>query len=137
MSSRAADRLGASTSFDAMARRPRSDRGRLIAEVTGDDDRDGSPGSAPLSDIAPLPFNPRKRARGIAEAADSLLQHGQLQSTKVVSRAAFLAICPEYEETIGAARWVIIDGGRRYAAAQQAGLDSLDITVDNFIDTSK
>ncbi|MCD2191377.1 ParB/RepB/Spo0J family partition protein [Actinomycetospora soli] len=90
-----------------------------------------APTSAPLPDLSHNPHNPRDgydddATRELAASMESL---GQLQPATVVSRDVFLAHYPDDTEQIGVARWVVIMGNRRLAAAHLAGLDQLAITV--------
>jgi ParB family chromosome partitioning protein len=73
--------------------------------------------TVPLEDVAPNPLNKRVITNAIAtDMADSLAEHGQLASSVVVTRKAFLTIFPEHEETIGSkAKYVQITGGCRLA----------------------
>jgi ParB family transcriptional regulator, chromosome partitioning protein len=89
------------------------------------------PTSAPLPDLANNPHNPREgyddeATRELAASMESL---GQLQPATVVSRDVFLAHYPDDADRIGIARWVVIMGNRRLAAAHLAGLEQLAITV--------
>lgn len=90
-----------------------------------------APTTAPLPDVAHNPHNPREGYNDDAtrELAASMESLGQLQPATVVSRDVFLAHYPDDGERIGVARWVVIMGNRRLAAAHLAGLDELAITV--------
>ncbi|MFD8363454.1 ParB/RepB/Spo0J family partition protein [Streptomyces hygroscopicus] len=77
------------------------------------------------------PYNPREELTRIEETAESLKVKGQLQPLSVVRRHAFLEIYPEHREVIGQAKYVVIDGNRRLAAARKAGLTSLRIDVND------
>ena len=71
---------------------------------------------APISNIVDGPFNSRTRytEASIAEIAESLRQHGQMQP------------CPAYIEN---GRVVLIFGGRRRRGAVAAGLSTLDVVL--------
>lgn len=101
---------------------------------------DNTPRSIRIDHVAPNPLNTRdvtaNRAK-ISEIADSMREHGQLQPCPVVTRDAFLAIFPEYEEGIGTATHVQVMGARRRAGAIEAGLPTLDITVKNNLASSR
>jgi ParB family transcriptional regulator, chromosome partitioning protein len=73
--------------------------------------------TVPLEDVAPNPRNKRVITDELAaEMADSLAEHGQLSSSLVVTRKAFLAIFPDDEEQIGPkAKYVQVTGGCRHA----------------------
>lgn len=93
---------------------------------------DPAPRSARLEQISANPMNTRDlhiNPEKITSIADSMRLHGQLQPCAVVTREAFLAIFPEHLTAIGRAEYVQVTGGRRRAAALQANLPTLDITV--------
>lgn len=96
--------------------------------------------SARLDQVAANPLNTRdvhaNRSK-IAEIAESMRTHGQLQPCAVVTRSAFLAIFPQHEGAIGSASFVQVTGGRRRAAAEVADLQTLDITVKNGLAESR
>ena len=86
-----------------------------------------TPTSAPLSELAPNPRNPRD---DLGDLSDLISITGtQLQPALVVTRAAYLGLYPEDDTTIGHARWVVINGCRRLAAAINFGRPTLDIVV--------
>lgn len=138
----------AAESAPAVVKPPARDPGAVLAEVK----------VAKLGDIAPNPLNPRtdldaavaaaaealadKRdpadmeetdpARPMAELITSMKARGQLQSVVVMLATDFrkLFAGTEYVKAIPRGRdFVIIGGGRRYAAAKPAGLTELNITV--------
>lgn len=91
-----------------------------------------TPRTAPLDQLAPNPANPRDTDLDVAELADSFAEIGQLQPAAVVSRAVFLAVYPEYADEIPVeARWVVVNGNRRLAAARKAGFAELKIDVSD------
>lgn len=73
----------------------------------------------------------------ITSIADSLRVHGQLQPCTVVSRAAFLHIFPEHESVVGEKPFVQVTGARRRAAAIEADLPTLDVTIKNNLAESR
>jgi ParB family chromosome partitioning protein len=90
--------------------------------------------SVRIDHIATNPLNTRDVhawPEKITELATSLREHGQIQPCAVVSRTAFLGIYPEYERAIGDATYVQVTGARRRAAALEAGLDSLEVSIKN------
>lgn len=89
------------------------------------------PASVELKLLAHNPFNPRDELTEIEETAESLKKKGQIQPVAVVRRAAFLAVHPGVEEKIGEADYVVIDGNRRLAAADMAGMAELRIDVND------
>ncbi|MCD9904768.1 ParB/RepB/Spo0J family partition protein [Streptomyces sp. MT29] len=89
------------------------------------------PAAVALKELAHNPSNPRAELTDIEETAASLKEKGQLQPVAVVRRAAFLAVHPGFEEGLGNADYVVIDGNRRLAAAAVAGLTELRIDVND------
>ncbi|MEE6140655.1 ParB N-terminal domain-containing protein [Mycobacterium sp. 050128] len=80
--------------------------------------------SVPLRDLIANPHNPRDSVGDLAELA-SIVEF-QLQPVVVVTRAAFQNIYPEVKLS---ARWVVIIGNRRLAAAHKFGRPELDVVV--------
>jgi ParB family transcriptional regulator, chromosome partitioning protein len=80
--------------------------------------------SVPLRDLIGNPHNPRDSVGDLSELA-SIVEF-QLQPVVAVSRQAFLNLYPDATVT---ARWVVILGNRRLAAAQKFGRTTLDIVV--------
>jgi ParB family chromosome partitioning protein len=80
--------------------------------------------SAPLKDLISNPYNPRDSLGDLEELA-SIVEF-QLQPVVVVTRAAFQHIYPDAEIS---ARWVVVLGNRRLAAAHKFGRPELDIVV--------
>lgn len=89
------------------------------------------PAAVELRHLAHNPFNPREELTDVGETAASLKERGQLQPVAVVRRAAFLAVHPDQEAQIGLAEYVVVDGNRRLAAANVAGLAELRIDVND------
>lgn len=90
----------------------------------------------PLRAVAPNPINPRT-ADGDLSDLESMRSIGQLQPCAVVTRAAFLAIYPEYAEQLGSADYVVVAGSRRRLAAEKFGLAMLDIVVQDVLATDR
>ena len=88
----------------------------------------GPPRSAPLADLVPNPRNPRDDVGTLDDLAS--IADMQLQPAVVVTRAAYLELYPE--DPIDA-KFVVINGCRRLAAASKYGLKSLDIVVNDAI----
>ncbi|MDH6107791.1 ParB family chromosome partitioning protein [Kitasatospora sp. MAP12-15] len=137
MSSRSkAALLGGSSTFDAVAPQPVSARGRALAALDGrpvdaETALAAATGRARLDQLAHNPFNPRETLTEIKEMADSLEARGIIQPVTVVTRSAFLNAHPKQEGRIGAADYVVLDGNRRLAGANLAGLDDLPIHIDD------
>lgn len=86
--------------------------------------RTGQSRSVPLRDLVPNPHNPRDSVGDLEELAS--IAEFQLQPVVVVSRAAFRNIYPDANPP---ARWVVIIGNRRLAAAHKFGRPELDVVV--------
>ncbi|MDV7246260.1 MULTISPECIES: ParB/RepB/Spo0J family partition protein [Rhodococcus] len=87
----------------------------------------GTPTNVPLSELAPNPRNPRDDLGDLSDLVS--ITGTQLQPALVVTRDAYLRLYPEDESKIGLARWVVINGCRRLAAAENFGRPNLDIVV--------
>jgi ParB family chromosome partitioning protein len=121
---KASERLGAAASFGQL-----SERRQLINQAAGRSSISSS--SVELEDLTHNPFNPRLALDELEETAASLQEKGQLTALTVVTRVAFLNAHPGHEEEIGEARWIVLDGNRRLAAARRAGLSDLRIDVND------
>jgi ParB family chromosome partitioning protein len=86
--------------------------------------RSGLSRSVPLRDLVANPYNPRDSIGDLEELA-SIVEF-QLQPIVVVTRGAFHNI---YPEAAISARWVVIIGNRRLAAAQKFGRPELDVVI--------
>jgi ParB family chromosome partitioning protein len=84
--------------------------------------------SAPLSDMTANPRNPREDLGDLSTLAS--IADLQLQPVTVVTRDAYLALYPDDEITT---RYVVINGCRRLAAAQEFGRPELDISVNDAV----
>jgi ParB family chromosome partitioning protein len=87
----------------------------------------GTPTNVPLSELAPNPRNPRDDLGDLSDLVS--ITGTQLQPALVVTRDAYLRLYPKDETTIGLARWVVINGCRRLAAAENFGRPNLDTVV--------
>lgn len=121
-----ADKLGRSASFGA-AGRATSARRQLISQATGEAPAD--PSRVPLTQLVGNPENPRESLGDLSELAHSLREHGLLQPLHVIPRRAYLQVHPEHEAAVGEAVFVVVNGNRRLAAAQQAGLETVAVHV--------
>jgi ParB family chromosome partitioning protein len=86
--------------------------------------RSGMSRSVPLRDLVGNPHNPRDSVGDLNELA-SLVEF-QLQPVVAVTRAAFEKL---YPDTAVSARWVVIIGNRRLAAAHKFGRPELDVVI--------
>ena len=83
--------------------------------------------TAKLEDLVTNPRNPRDDLGDLEDLAT--IVDNQLQPVLVVTRAAYLRIYPEDQSAVAEARWVVINGCRRFAAAEKFGRPELDIVV--------
>lgn len=126
----AADRVGSSSSFGRAAL-ARSTRGQLIATVTGEA-QDETVTALSLDRISPNPDNPRDTLGDVEGLASSLAEIGLVQAITVATVEAYLKERPGREDELTAgAEYVVIDGHRRLAAAREAGIESVRITVND------
>ncbi|MFD3700075.1 ParB/RepB/Spo0J family partition protein [Streptomyces sp. NPDC058646] len=132
-----ADMLGESATFDAVAQ-PISSRAAAFARFANPEASAAAStsevpesGRLPLLALAHNPYNPREELKEVEELADSLAARGVIQPLTVVTRAAFLLAHPGHEEALADAQYVVVDGNRRLAAANQAGLDDVPVHVDD------
>ncbi len=95
---------------------------------------------APTSAIAPHPFNdpvrsaPQPDSARWTELVNSVRAAGVQVPILLVSRAAFVRARPSLEGQIGPeARYVIIYGHRRRAAAATVGLDTIPAVIDDAV----
>ncbi|WP_455753846.1 ParB/RepB/Spo0J family partition protein [Streptomyces lavendulae] len=126
----AADRVGSSSSFGRAAL-ARSTRGQLIAAATGEP-QDETVTALSLDRISPNPDNPRDTLGDVEGLASSLAEIGLVQAITVATVEAYLKERPGREDELTAgAEYVVIDGHRRLAAAREAGIESVRITVND------
>lgn len=132
-----ADKLGVSTSFARAQPVGVSSRRAAIAEATGAPTSGVVPPSeVPIEALAHNPFNLREDLTELEELAASLVVRGQLQPLAVATRMAFMEAHPGHTDGLGRAPYVVIDGNRRLAAAQRAGLRTMHIHVNDSLATS-
>ncbi|MFD8145232.1 ParB/RepB/Spo0J family partition protein [Streptomyces sp. NPDC059708] len=136
MSSKA-DKLGVSASFARAQPVGVSSRRAAIAEATGAPTSGVVPPSeVPIEALAHNPFNLREDLTDLDELAQSLTVRGQLQPLAVATRMAFMEAHPGATDGLGRAPYVVIDGNRRLAAAQLAGLKTMHIHVNDALSAS-
>ena len=111
------------TILPTVSGRRQADRPPLKAAAPVDAER-ALPGAmaVPVEQLVPDPDQPRRAMGGdrLAQLAASLKEYGVLQPL-LVREAGYL--------DDGRTRYMIVAGGRRYAAAQQAGLTRLPVVV--------
>lgn len=83
--------------------------------------------NVPLADLAPNPRNPRSTVGDLSDLRT--IADRQLQPGTVVTRARWLGLWPEDSETIGDAKWIVVNGCRRLAASRKYGRKGMDVVV--------
>ncbi|MFT7021426.1 MAG: ParB family chromosome partitioning protein [Rhodococcus sp. (in: high G+C Gram-positive bacteria)] len=81
------------------------------------------------------PRNPRDEIGDLTDLAS--IAEKQLQPGLAISRGAFLKIWPEDESKLGDAKYVVVNGNRRLAAANKYGRDGLDVVLRDSIAPSR
>ncbi|MFJ8746207.1 ParB/RepB/Spo0J family partition protein [Embleya sp. NPDC127516] len=95
--------------------------------------------SLELGRIVPTPLNPRTEFGGtetLRELGESMRRR-QLQPIVVVSRTLYLKLFPEHTDRIGTTTYVIANGERRYRAATQVGLGTIEAVIREGIASSR
>ena len=96
--------------------------GQLLADV-------------PVDQLIANPRNPRDELGDLSDLAT--IVDRQLQPGTVVSRSAWLKLWPEDDDEIGSARYIVVNGNRRLAAAQKYGRAGLDVVLRDNIAVDK
>ncbi|MFF5490322.1 ParB/RepB/Spo0J family partition protein [Streptomyces virginiae] len=133
-----ADMLGDSPTFNAVAQ-PMSSRAASFARFSGQDSPAAEQAAAgqtgtlrvAVGTLAHNPYNPREELKSVDDLADSLTARGVIQPLTVVTRQAFLTAHPGQEDRLGEAAYIVVDGNRRLAASNLAGLDDVPVHVDD------
>ncbi|MEV6682285.1 ParB/RepB/Spo0J family partition protein [Streptomyces erythrochromogenes] len=93
---------------------------------------DATPSELPLEHISANPENPRETLGELEGLAESLREVGQVTAITVATVEAYLKGRPHRQgELETGARFVVVDGHRRLAAAREAGFSSLKVTVND------
>ncbi|MGV9336522.1 ParB/RepB/Spo0J family partition protein [Nocardia sp. NPDC003726] len=95
----------------------------------------GMPTSAPLAQFVANPRNPRDELGDLSDLES--IGEIQLQPALVVTRDAYLSLYPEDREAVAAARWVVVNGCRRLAAARKYGRTELEFVVKDEVATTR
>ncbi|MFI0219862.1 ParB/RepB/Spo0J family partition protein [Streptomyces lydicus] len=138
--SRARDRLAVSSSFSHASQV--SARRQAIAAAT-EAPTAGTEASPrpelPLNLISENPDNPREKVGDVADLVATLKEIGLVQAITVATVEAYLRTRPDRARDLEpGAEYVVIDGHRRYAAAREAGFESIKYTVnDDFVATDE
>lgn len=126
-----AKNLGAGASF-AQAR-PISARRAAIGAATGVPTTGvPEPTELSLNLISQNPDNPREELRDLEGLAESIAETGLVNAVTVASIEAYLEERPHRAADLDeGARYIIVDGHRRLAAARIAGAAKIRVSVDN------
>ncbi|WJJ14638.1 peptide transporter (plasmid) [Prescottella equi] len=89
----------------------------------------------PLDHLVANPRNPRDDVGDLSDL--STIAERQLQPGTAVSRRAWLALWPDDTDSIGAAKYIVVNGNRRLAAAAKFGREGLDVVVRDSIAVSR
>ncbi|MFI2764238.1 ParB/RepB/Spo0J family partition protein [Streptomyces echinatus] len=90
-----------------------------------------------IAELANNPRNAREELEGLEGLAHTYSESGVLQSLAVIPADVFKAAFPENAHEVGDARYVVIGGNRRLAAARLAGLEQLPVLVNQKATTRK
>ncbi|MGD9482846.1 ParB/RepB/Spo0J family partition protein [Streptomyces sp. TRM70308] len=135
MSSKAA-RLGTGASF-AQTRTVSARRQAIEAATKAPTEGAPPPVKLPVEMVSLNPANPRSELGDLTELAGSLRDHGQKQAITIMSRFAYLEANPGMAEGLEkGTRYVAIDGNSRLAAAREAGLSDIKVTLDEDLGSS-
>ncbi|MCX4851423.1 ParB/RepB/Spo0J family partition protein [Streptomyces sp. NBC_00893] len=126
-----AKNLGAGSSF-AQAR-PISARRAAIGAATGVPTAGvPDPTELALNLISQNPDNPREELRDLEGLAESIAEIGLVNAVTVASIEAYLEDRPHRAADLDeGARYIVVDGHRRLAAARLAGAAKIRVSVDN------
>ncbi|MFE3152121.1 MULTISPECIES: ParB/RepB/Spo0J family partition protein [unclassified Streptomyces] len=126
-----AKNLGAGSSF-AQAR-PISARRAAIGAATGVPTAGvPDPTELALNLISQNPDNPREELRDLEGLAESIAEIGLVNAVTVASVEAYLEERPHRAADLDeGARYIVVDGHRRLAAARLAGAAKIRVSVDN------
>ncbi len=129
MTSKAA-RLGAGSSF-AQTQTVSARRQAINSATKAPTEGAPPPVKLPVGLISLNPSNPRSDLGDLSELGASLRDHGQKQAITIMSRFAYLEAHPDHAANVEeGTKYVAIDGNSRLAAAREAGLTEIKVTVD-------
>ncbi|MBS9376343.1 ParB/RepB/Spo0J family partition protein [Rhodococcus sp. B50] len=115
-------RTPAKSASGTPASAPVPGEGQLLADV-------------PVDQLIANPRNPRDELGDLSDLAT--IVDRQLQPGTVVSRSAWLKLWPEDDDDLGQARYIVVNGNRRLAAAQKYGRPGLDVVLRDSIAVDK
>ncbi|MCQ8833796.1 ParB/RepB/Spo0J family partition protein [Streptomyces malaysiensis] len=113
----------------------RAEQGRQRAEA--EQRAAGSGFEVAIEELANNPRNAREQLEGLEGLASTYESVGLLQPVAAIPAEVFKAAFPENADEIGDARFVVIGGNRRLAAARLAGLEKLPVLVNRKATTRK
>ncbi|WP_415954477.1 ParB/RepB/Spo0J family partition protein [Streptomyces sp. KLOTTS4A1] len=125
------ERLGAGASF-GNARPVSARRAAITGATKAPTVGVPQPTELPLHLISANPDNPRESLGELDGLAASLAEIGQIQAITVAALDAYLASRPERAHELDeGATHVVVDGHRRLAAAREAGLATVKVTLND------
>ncbi|GAA4485945.1 hypothetical protein GCM10023094_41510 [Rhodococcus olei] len=89
----------------------------------------------PLAQLVANPRNPRDDVGDLSDL--STITERQLQPGTAVSRTAWLKLWPEDEDDLADAKYIVVNGNRRLAAAAKYGRPGLDVVIRDSIAISR
>ncbi|MET9109886.1 ParB/RepB/Spo0J family partition protein [Streptomyces zhihengii] len=131
-----ASKLGMGASFAQT--QPVSARRKAIDAATNAPTEGAPPPvKLPVDMISLNPENPRSELGDLSQLAGSLRDHGQKQAISIMTRYSFLEANPGLDaELEPGAKYVVIDGNSRLAAAREGGLAEIKVTLDEDLGSS-
>lgn len=112
-----------------------ADLAKTIGEKSVVDSHSGVDGvfraGMPVEELAPNPENPRDDIGSLDDL--SSLAERQLQPLTVISKSVWLRVYPEHNEALADAKFVVVNGCRRLAAARHFGVPGLDVVIRDAI----
>ncbi|MGI5359443.1 ParB/RepB/Spo0J family partition protein [Streptomyces sp. CA-252508] len=125
-----AKNLGAGASF-AQARPISARRAAIGAATAAPTAGVPDPTELPLDVISQNPDNPRDELRDLEGLADSIREIGLVNAITVATIEAYLSERPERADNLDeGARFVVVDGHRRFEASRLAGAQTIKVSVD-------
>lgn len=125
-----ASKLGMGASF-AQTQSVSARRQAINAATNAPTEGTPPPVTLPVALISLNPSNPRTELGDLSQLAGSLRDHGQKQAISIMSRFSYLEANPGREDQLEAdTKYVAIDGNSRLAAAREAGLADIKVTLN-------
>ncbi|TXS52777.1 ParB/RepB/Spo0J family partition protein [Streptomyces sp. t39] len=131
-----ASKLGMGASF-AQTQSVSARRQAINAATNAPTEGTPPPVTLPVALISLNPSNPRSELGDLSQLAGSLRDHGQKQAISIMSRFSYLEANPGREDQLEAGtKYVAIDGNSRLAAAREAGLADIKVTLNEDLGTN-